>query len=256
MRKTLKIYKASAGSGKTFTLALEYIKLLVQNPYSYRNILAVTFTNKATAEMKERILGKLYGVANRSKSAKDYMEKVKQQMPHMSEELIRERARMAFGLIMHDYGHFRIQTIDAFFQTVLRGLAKELELSGDMEIAIEKKEYLENAVDTYIRELDPEKKEIEQVVRYIDEQLESGNDWNVDKAIKSFANNILEEEYQERGEQLRKEIDQDGGKLFEEFRSSVRRLRILARSFSFSMKAGESMTSRGNPTVHGLSLKS
>ena len=131
---------------------------------------------------------------------------------------------MAFGLIMHDYGHFRIQTIDAFFQTVLRGLAKELELSGDMEIAIEKKEYLENAVDTYIRELDPEKKEIEQVVRYIDEQLESGNDWNVDKAIKSFANNILEEEYQERGEQLRKEIDHDGGKLFEEFRSSVRRL--------------------------------
>ena len=229
MRKTLKIYKASAGSGKTFTLALEYIKLLVQNPYSYRNILAVTFTNKATAEMKERILGKLYGVANCSKSAKEYMEKVKQQMPHMSEELIRERARMAFGLIMHDYGHFRIQTIDAFFQTVLRGLAKELELSGDMEIAIEKKEYLENAVDTYIRELDPEKKEIEQVVRYIDEQLESGNDWNVDKAIKSFANNILEEEYQERGEQLRKEIDQDGGKLFEEFRSSVRRLRDEAK---------------------------
>lgn len=229
MRKTLKIYKASAGSGKTFTLALEYIKLLVQNPYSYRNILAVTFTNKATAEMKERILGKLYGVANCSKSAKEYMEKVKQQMPHMSEELIRERARMAFGLIMHDYGHFRIQTIDAFFQTVLRGLAKELELSGDMEIAIERDEYLENAVDTYIRELDPGKKEIEQVVRYIDEQLESGSDWNVDKALKSFAKNILEEEYQERGEQLRKEIDQENGKLFEEFRISIRRLRDEAK---------------------------
>ena len=78
MIKTLKVYKASAGSGKTFTLALEYIKLLVQNPYAYRSILAVTFTNKATAEMKERILGKLYGVANLSKSAKDYLEKVKQ----------------------------------------------------------------------------------------------------------------------------------------------------------------------------------
>ena len=228
MRKTLKIYKASAGSGKTFTLALEYIKLLVQNPYSYRNILAVTFTNKATAEMKERILGKLYGVAYSSKSAKDYMEKVKQQMPYMSEEQIRERAKMAFGLIMHDYGHFRIQTIDAFFQTVLRGLAKELELSGDMEIAIEKTEHLENAVDTYIRELDPEKKEIEQVVRYIDEQLESGNDWNIEKAIKSFAKNILEEEYQERGERLREEIDRDNGRLVNEFRNDVRKLKSEA----------------------------
>ena len=59
MESTLKVYRASAGSGKTFTLALEYMKLLVENPYSYRNILAVTFTKKATGEMKERILGKL-----------------------------------------------------------------------------------------------------------------------------------------------------------------------------------------------------
>ena len=156
MKNTLKIYKASAGSGKTFTLALEYIKLLVENPYSYRSILAVTFTNKATAEMKERILGKLYGVANGAESAKDYYKKVKEQMPQFSEKEIRERARFAFELIMHDYGHFRIQTIDAFFQTVLRGLAKELDLSGDMEISIEPKEHLANAVDTFIRELEPE----------------------------------------------------------------------------------------------------
>ena len=88
MKKSLKIYRASAGSGKTFTLALEYIKLVVENPYSYRNILAVTFTNKATGEMKERILGKLYGVANRSDSAKDYFEKIKEQLPDMSDEKI------------------------------------------------------------------------------------------------------------------------------------------------------------------------
>lgn len=56
------VYKASAGSGKTFTLAVEYIKLLIRNPRAYRQILAVTFTNKATAEMKERILSQLYGI--------------------------------------------------------------------------------------------------------------------------------------------------------------------------------------------------
>ena len=68
MSKLLKIYKASAGSGKTFTLAVEYIKLLIQNQYEYKNILAVTFTNKATAEMKERILGQLYGIAHKLSS--------------------------------------------------------------------------------------------------------------------------------------------------------------------------------------------
>lgn len=221
MRKTLKIYKASAGSGKTFTLALEYMKLLVQNPYSYRNILAVTFTNKATAEMKERILGKLYGVANRSRSAKDYMEKLREQLPDMSEELIVKRAKQALDLILHDYGHFRIQTIDAFFQSVLRGLAKELDLSGDMEISIDGKELLEGAVDTYIRELEPEKEGIAQVIQYIEEELANGNDWHVDKAIKQFAKNILEEEYQQRGEELRRQIDEKNGRILKEFREEV-----------------------------------
>lgn len=61
-RKSLVVYKASAGSGKTFTLATEYIKLLVINPLNYRTILAVTFTNKATEEMKMRILSQLYGI--------------------------------------------------------------------------------------------------------------------------------------------------------------------------------------------------
>ena len=63
----LLVYKASAGSGKTFTLAVEYMKLLIRDPKAYRNILAVTFTNKATTEMKERILGQLYGIYTNEK---------------------------------------------------------------------------------------------------------------------------------------------------------------------------------------------
>ena len=127
MEKILKIYRASAGSGKTFTLALEYMKLLAENPRAYRSILAVTFTNKATGEMKERILGKLYGVANELDSAKDYLDKMVEQLPHLSRETIVKNSRLALDNILHDYGHFRIQTIDAFFQTVLRSFAKELD---------------------------------------------------------------------------------------------------------------------------------
>src|SRR5574344_489792 len=73
---SLNIYRASAGSGKTFTLAVEYITLLAVNPMEYQNILAVTFTNKATAEMKQRILNTLYGIAHGLKSADVYVEKI------------------------------------------------------------------------------------------------------------------------------------------------------------------------------------
>ena len=76
----LLVYKASAGSGKTFTLAVEYMKLLIRNPKAYRNILAVTFTNKATTEMKERILGQLYGIYTDDKDSDPYLNVLKEEL--------------------------------------------------------------------------------------------------------------------------------------------------------------------------------
>ena len=90
----LTVYKASAGSGKTFTLASEYIKLLVQNPQQYRNILAVTFTNKATEEMKMRILSQLYGIWKRLSDSEDYLKHICQ-LTGYDEKLVRERAGIA-----------------------------------------------------------------------------------------------------------------------------------------------------------------
>ncbi|MDR1951774.1 MAG: UvrD-helicase domain-containing protein [Bacteroidales bacterium] len=72
--QNISVYKASAGSGKTFRLALEYLKLLLSKPNAHRNILAVSFTNKATGEMKQRILGELYGMANHCKNSDIYLE--------------------------------------------------------------------------------------------------------------------------------------------------------------------------------------
>lgn len=221
MNGNLKIYRASAGSGKTFTLALEYIKLLIADPGAYRRILAVTFTNKATAEMKERILGKLYGVAHGLKSAADYTAKIKAQLPAYSDGEIRQRASEAMENILHDYGHFRIQTIDAFFQSVLRSLAKELDLSGDMEISLDAEELLNNAVDAYIKKLEPGTPQIAQVVKYIEDKMRTGKRWKIDKDIKDFAKNILNEEYQQRGEALREEIERDNGALLDKFYDDV-----------------------------------
>ena len=78
MVKPLTVYKASAGSGKTFTLATEYIRLVVDNPTSFRNILAVTFTNKATEEMKMRILSQHYGIWKSLPDSDRYLEKIRE----------------------------------------------------------------------------------------------------------------------------------------------------------------------------------
>ena len=121
------VYKASAGSGKTFTLAVEYIKLLIANPTAYRNILAVTFTNKATTEMKERILGQLFGIAIGDAASDAYLNVVSNGLG-LSPEEVRDKARRALSLLIHDYSRFRVETIDSFFQSVMRNLARELEL--------------------------------------------------------------------------------------------------------------------------------
>ena len=247
MEKTLKIYRASAGSGKTFTLALEYMKLLIEDPTVYRRILAVTFTNKATGEMKERILGKLYGIAYGSESANDYLEIIKKEFPDKSEEEIMKNAKEAFELLLHDYGHFRIQTIDAFFQTVLRCMAKELDLKGDMEISLEGKELLNQAVDTYIRQLEPESVNLTQVVNYIENKLEDGKDWRITEELKSFASNILCEEYQQRGETLRRQIDENNGELLKIFYEKITSIQksIKAKGLELGKRFFAESTARG-----------
>ena len=150
----LLVYKASAGSGKTFTLAVEYIKLLILNPRAYRQILAVTFTNKATAEMKERILSQLYGIQTGDKGSEAYLNRIKEETGKTEQE-IREAASIALGYMLHDYSRFRVETIDSFFQSVMRNLARELELSPNLNIELNNTEVLSEAVDSMIEKLGP-----------------------------------------------------------------------------------------------------
>ena len=146
----LLVYKASAGSGKTFTLAVEYIKLLIQNPRAYQQILAVTFTNKATAEMKERILSQLYGIWQEDKDSAPYLEKVCSEL-NLPEVEVRKAAGTALNYMIHDYSRFRVETIDSFFQSVMRNLARELELSPNLNIELNNPEVLSDAVDSMLQ---------------------------------------------------------------------------------------------------------
>ena len=139
MIQSLTIYRASAGSGKTFRLAVEYIKLLIQNPMGFRNILAVTFTNKATEEMKMRILGQLYGLAKSLPPSDDYLRAIMDDTS-FDEKTIRARSRTALMLILHNYQYFRVETIDSFFQSVLRNLARELGLNANLRVALNERQ--------------------------------------------------------------------------------------------------------------------
>ena len=202
----LQVYKASAGSGKTFTLAVEYIKHLIRNPYAYRHILAVTFTNKATTEMKERILGQLYGIHTHDPQSEAYLNKLIDEL-QLPEDEIRMKAGKALSLMIHDYNHFRVETIDSFFQSVMRNLARELELGANLNIELDNTTALSEAVDSMIEKLDRHSPVLYQLLDYIEERIEDDKQWKVAHEIKEFGKNIFNEEYIEKGAQLRKALE-------------------------------------------------
>ena len=225
MVKPLTVYKASAGSGKTFTLATEYIRLLVENPTSYRNILAVTFTNKATEEMKMRILSQLYGIWKQLPESADYM-KVIQEKTGFGEELISERAGIALQNLLHNYNYFRVETIDTFFQSVLRNLARELELTTNLRIGLNDHQIEDIAVDQLIADLNTTDIVLQWIIRYIMESISDDRSWNVISKIKKFGCTIFQDRYKEVSDELSKKMQEPG--FFERYTTQLRELREAA----------------------------
>ena len=233
MRKPLIVYKASAGSGKTFTLATEYIKLLVVNPQNYRTILAVTFTNKATEEMKMRILSQLYGIWKELPDSESYTRKV-QQETDLSLPVVRERAGEALHLLLHNYNSFRVQTIDAFFQSVLRNLARELDLTANLRVGLSGDQVEEMAVDLLIDNLK---------LHYIMESLSDNKSWSTDdekrtsfvREIKNFGKTIFRDYYKEHRAELNKKMAEEG--FFDHYTQVLRQIRDDAKERMLTIAA-------------------
>ncbi|MFN8356415.1 MAG: UvrD-helicase domain-containing protein [Spirosomataceae bacterium] len=221
----LTIYSSSAGSGKTYTLAKEYLKLVLGdaseqarfNKYYYRNILAVTFTNDAANEMKERILSYLYGFAEWSELDQTAKKKLQPLLTQVTEEInalqsnqlterdIQWRAREVFRNIIHDYASFSVSTIDSFTQRIVSAFTEELGIPYNFEVSLEADILLEAAVQQLLNKVGAEHYEslTKIMTDFTQDMAQEGGNWNRLAAdIANFARILLEDKHHERVAQL------------------------------------------------------
>jgi ATP-dependent exoDNAse (exonuclease V) beta subunit len=213
------IYKASAGSGKTFRLAIEYIKLVIQNPQAYKRILAVTFTNKATEEMKMRILSQLYGLWCQLPSSQSYMDVICKELD-ASPEFVSKQSGQALSNLLHNYSYFRIDTIDSFFQNVLRNLARELDLTANLRVGLNDTQVEEMAVDELIENLSAHDQILQWILNYIMETINDDKSWNIIQSVKKFGHNIFKDEYKAVSQTLNQVVSDP--KFFDHYISQLR----------------------------------
>ncbi|MBQ7179719.1 MAG: UvrD-helicase domain-containing protein [Bacteroidaceae bacterium] len=235
MQAQFTVYKASAGSGKTFTLAAEYIALMLMKPQDdeYEHILAVTFTNLATSEMKDRILAYLYSLAHQPQDEKDFMKKVREILMdkgcEMTEVEIQAKACKCLISILHDYSKFRIETIDSFFQSILRNLAHELGLNANLQVELDNAQLVDRAVDRVIENLrdDRDDRVKKTITELMEDKLMEGKSWDIPRTVKAFAQCIFDEEFQNRNDEEREALND--GRAIMNFVNKIRQIREDAR---------------------------
>lgn len=190
----MKILKASAGSGKTFSLAREYIKLLLTSDKidAYRHILAVTFTNKATDEMKRRILKELHTLATDT----DHSPYLSYFVPSVisTRQELKDRAEQLVTAIVNDYGAFAVSTIDKFFQQTLRAFSREIGQFTSYQVELDKGMLVDDAVDKVLNDLSAANSPLlDWIVRGVKAELATTGKFNLDKRLKDIAMNIVNE---------------------------------------------------------------
>lgn len=220
----LKIYRASAGSGKTYRLTQDYIHLLFdpKKERNHRRILAVTFTNKATDEMKSRILKELFVLAQGE--ASDYRQGLMDEY-HIDETAVDEQAKKVLIEILHDYSAFSISTIDRFFQQVIRSFARDIGVNGAYSLELDITQTLDQAVDNLF--LDLSKEENKQLLRWLtqlaEERIEQSENWNIRRNITELGREIFKENFQYKAEETNRKLHDRN--FLDEFRKELRTIK-------------------------------
>src|SRR5690554_6166588 len=190
----LHIIKASAGSGKTHRLTGEYLHLLFAQPNNHRHILAVTFTNKATDEMKSRIVEELHLLSSGKSSA--YLKELMSDFS-LDELNVRSTSKSILETILHDYSSFSISTIDRFFQQTMRAFTREMGLAGGYNVEVDHSILLNETVDLMLSELDdPANKMLtDWLLRFMQNSIEEGKSWKIEREVLQLAGELFNETY-------------------------------------------------------------
>lgn len=186
------VYNASAGSGKTFTLVKDYIRILLssKNDAAFQHILAITFTNKAANEMKERVMNNLRAMA---RGEKNDMADLISKETGLDPKNVRQKAQNILHAILQNYAAFNIVTIDTFTHRIIRSFALELGLSNNFEIELEESLRVNEAVENVIAEvgLDPDITKV--LLDFALEQADEDRSWDVSHVLKEMAKIIHNE---------------------------------------------------------------
>lgn len=224
------VYKSSAGSGKTFTLVKEYLCIILKNPYKFRSILAITFTNKAADEMKQRVLKSLsllsdYNRIDNNKRDKIfYLLQLIKKETGLTENEIFENAQKCLSLILHNYSNFAISTIDSFVQKIVRTFTNDLHLPINFSIEMDGENLISQAVDLLVDKLGEDVILTDFLLDFAKTKVDDDKSWHIEADLKNFAKILLDEESQLKIDKL---------KLLEmsDFNLILNKLKLLIKDF-------------------------
>ncbi|SEK82540.1 ATP-dependent exoDNAse (exonuclease V) beta subunit (contains helicase and exonuclease domains) [Aquimarina amphilecti] len=224
------IYNAAAGAGKTYTLVKSYLIALFTGEYkeTYKNILAITFTNKAVSEMKTRVLENLVGLSDQEPSLK-YRSLLNDIVKEtgLDELTIRKKANRILKSILHNYAAFDIVTIDTFTHRVIRTFARDLGIPMNFEIEMDTESLIEESVDAIIAKVGDDKALTKTIIDFALSKLEEDKNWDITVELNKIARLLF-------SENDRMHLDNLSGKTAEDFKS----LRTtLAKKISESKKS-------------------
>lgn len=212
-----KVYKASAGSGKTTSLVAEYLSLCLLEPKKFRHVLAVTFTNNATAEMKERIVKTLkifaFSPASEWKGSEAAIYKLilrDSRYKSLGENEFRNKSLNLLKEILYDYPNFTISTIDSFFQRIIRSFAFDLGINMNYNVAIDLSDCYDQTVDMLLNKLSKSDKDLsERIMFLVDKQMNEKGRWQLEGELKKSLATIYNERAFEPAKALEKMHESD-----------------------------------------------
>ena len=229
------IYRSSAGSGKTYTLVKEYLRLVLLSevPLPFRHVLAITFTNKAANEMKERViesLTKLSAPQDDFSFDPDYLADIAT-FTKLSEEEVATRASRILREMLHNYADLAISTIDKFVHRVVRAFAHDLHLPLDFEVELDSDSILTTAIDLLIAQVGSDQELTQTLVDFTEQKVADDRSWHVEQDLFNFAKNLLKEDSRPFLDRLESYSIEDFVEIREQIKTEIERQEAIIRGY-------------------------